>query len=270
MAVEINNPLSDPCPPEVPLSNAPLVRVIAQVRFSPILRVQDQDFIAPFQEAIRMTYPMLRWERTYSLIVGQQGAAAGNQQGVWRFTDAKDVWQWRVSLAPDFVALETTEYTSRREFIDRIKFVLGAVETHLNPGVVQRIGLRYIDRVTGDALNEIKDLVRPEMLGIVNTPLGRDVHMAISETLFNVPADKDRKLMARWGWLPANTAVDPNAIEAIGEKSWILDIDMFQTGNQKFDAMQLTGELEDFAKRLYAVFRWSVTDEFLRRYGGRV
>lgn len=56
--VSINNPLIDPPPPEVPLKSAPLIRVIAQVRFPPILSIEKQEFVASFQEAIRDKYPI--------------------------------------------------------------------------------------------------------------------------------------------------------------------------------------------------------------------
>jgi hypothetical protein len=51
------NPLVATPPPEVPLINAPLVRVIAQVRFPPILSIEQQAFVGSFQEAIRAEYP---------------------------------------------------------------------------------------------------------------------------------------------------------------------------------------------------------------------
>ena len=52
-----DTPLEGPPPPEVPLADSPLVRVIAQVRFPLIASVEKRDFIAPFQEAIRKNCP---------------------------------------------------------------------------------------------------------------------------------------------------------------------------------------------------------------------
>ena len=43
------NPLVGSPPAEVPLTDPPLVRVIAQVRFPTILSVENAEFIAPFQ-----------------------------------------------------------------------------------------------------------------------------------------------------------------------------------------------------------------------------
>ena len=258
------DPLVAPPPKEVPLRDAPLVRVIAQVRFSPILSVQQPEFIAPFQEAIRAAYPALRREHAQSLLVGPQGVASGQRQVAWRFADVDGAW--RVSLAPEFVALETTTYSSRGDFIGRMQAVLEAVAKHLEPAVLQRVGLRYIDRVTGEALEDIANLVRPEMLGIVNTPLFQHARHEFSETLLDVP-DIGGQLRARWGHLPAGSTVDPNAIEPIDEPSWILDIDMFSAHEGPFASDLLIEGLGRFAERLYTMFRWTVTEEFLRRYG---
>lgn len=265
MAVEYD-PLLGPPPEEVPLPNAPLVRVIAQVRFSSILSVQSAEFIAPFQEAIRATYPVLHQGHAQSLIIGNQVVATGQKQVAWRFTDLDGAW--RVSLAPEFVALETTAYTSRGDFIDRMQTILAAIAKHLGSVFVQRVGLRYIDRVTGDALEDITELIRPEMLGIFTTPLWQHAQHAISDALLNIP-DNGGQIRTRWGHLPAGSTLDPNAIEALDERSWILDIDMSSPWQRPFAADRLIEDIGRFAGRIYSMFRWSVTEEFLRRYGGK-
>ncbi|RME42515.1 MAG: TIGR04255 family protein [Deltaproteobacteria bacterium] len=260
-----NNPLIESPPEEVPLPAAPLVRVIAQVRFAPILAVRQADFVAPFQEAIRAHYPMLREEHKQTIAFGPQGGVAGERQVTWQFADPDD--SWRTSLSPEFVALETTVYSSRTDFIQRVRVLLEAVEEHLEPGFAVRVGLRYIDRVTGDALQRIARLVRPEMLGIVRTPLFEHAEYELSDLLLRLP-DASGRIRARWGHLPAGATIDPTAIEPGDEKSWILDLDMFSTERRPFQAGPLADDLLRFAERIYAVFRWSVTDEFLRQYGG--
>jgi len=114
--VGINNPLIDPTPPEVHLTNAPLVCVLGQVRFPQILAVEDRKFVTPFQEAIRTKYPKLRQERTYQLTFDNQEKDAVRSQAevIWRFTDVNN--HWRVSLASNFVTLDTSKYVSRQTF----------------------------------------------------------------------------------------------------------------------------------------------------------
>ncbi len=259
------DPLAGPPPKEVPLPNAPLVRVIAQVRFSSILSVQRSEFISAFQEAIRPRYPLLRREQAQGILLGPQGAAPPERQVAWRFAGADGAW--RVSLTPEFVALETKAYSSRGDFLERMQAILEAASEHLQPALAQRVGLRYIDRMTGDELADIPYLVRSEMLGIVNTSLFSHAKHLFSDALLEVPGTSE-KIRARWGHIPAHATVDPNAIEPIPEKSWILDIDMFSHESRPFEPGSLTQNLRRFAERIYTVFRWAVTEEFLRRYGG--
>lgn len=264
MAAE-HDPLVGPPPEEVPLSDAPLVRVIAQAQFPIILSVEQRDFIAPFQESIRKTYPVGKQEQTLGLAVVPHGVAPAQKQVAWRFSNVECTW--RVSLAPEFLALETTSYTSRNDFLERLQAIVEALDEHVSPSVVQRLGLRYIDRVTGEALSEIGQLVRPQVLGMLAAPMSAHARHSLSETVFAIPDTKEQ-VMVRSGRLPAKGTVDPNAIEAVDEPSWLLDLDMFSTEQRPFAPEPLISEVRRYAERLYTVFRWAVTNDFLRRYGG--
>ena len=94
------NPLSAPLPAEVPLPNSPLVRVIAQVRFPPVLSIEKQEFIAPFQEAIRATYPVLHPEQVQGIVLGPLGLAPGQKQIAWRFRDVEDAFSHGLRSLP--------------------------------------------------------------------------------------------------------------------------------------------------------------------------
>jgi uncharacterized protein (TIGR04255 family) len=181
----------------------------------------------------------------------------------WRFIDRSGAWT--VSLAPNFVAIETTRYTSRADFFARFGEVLDRVAAHFEPSLVERVGVRYIDRIENEALEEIASLVRPEVAGVLQTPLRAAAMHALSEHIFEV---EGARLLARWGILRANRTVDPAAIEPIEEPSWLLDLDMFKVGKQAFDRATIIGEARSYAERIYCFFRWAVTPAFLARYGG--
>jgi uncharacterized protein (TIGR04255 family) len=263
----IGNPLKGPPPKEVPLPKAPLVRVIAQVRFPLIVSLEKQEFMAPFQESMRSQYPVLRPEQSQGVVLGPQGLVPAQPQKIWRFNEVAG--KWRVSLAPDFIALETTSYSSRQDFFDRLTAVLNALQQHFEPKVVDRVGVRYIDRLVGPALLDIAKLVRPEVLGILAAPPGSQVEHMIAESLFSLP-ESSAMLLLRQGRLPKGSTVDPSAIDPIDEPSWILDIDMFRQQSREFVAEQISNEARGFAERIYAFFRWAVTEDFLRFFGGRV
>lgn len=254
-------------PAEVPLATAPLVRVLAQVRFPLIASVDKQDFIAPFQEALRREYPVLRPEQSRGVVLGPTGVVDTRTNNTWRFQDSKGAW--RVSVASEFLALETTKYTSRDDFLERLQRVLAALRDHIDPQVIDRIGIRYIDRVAGEEnLRDLPDLIRPEVAGVMATPLAAHTRQALSENIFVLPGDGGQ-LLARWGLLPSQGTVDPGAVEPIDEQSWLLDTDAFMAGTRDFDVDVVMEQARELAKSVYGFFRWVVTDEFLKRYGGK-
>ena len=260
----VEDPFVAPPPAEVPLRDAPLVRVIAQLRFPEVLSVEQRDLVAPFQEAIREVYPVLRQEQTQGIVLGLVGASPGKSKIAWRFSDSTS--HWRVSLTSEFLALETTSYMSRSDFFDRLRFLAGALKEYVEPSQIDRLGVRYIDRITGLDVNDLAQLVRPEVRGISGTTVGAHAIHALSESAFDL---SDARVLARWGSLPENATVDPAAIEPIEEKSWILDLDMFSTAPVPFVIDSVIANAERYAERIYTIFRWAVTDDFLARYGGK-
>jgi len=265
--VDINNPLIDPTPPEVHLTNAPLVCVLGQVRFPQILAVEDRKFVTPFQEAIRTKYPKLRQERTYQLTFDNQekDAVRSQSEAIWRFTDANN--HWRVSLASNFVALDTSKYVSRQDFLERMREVLTAVNEHIQPNLVERIGIRYVDRIEGIDVGNISNLVRSELINITASTFQEHILQSYNESLFQLP-NTQGTLVARWGLIPSNATFDPNVLEPIDQPSWFLDLDMSISENQEFDVEKILEDAKRFSERIYTFFRWSVTEEFLRRFGG--
>lgn len=261
------NPLTDPPPKEVPLENAPLIRVLAQVRFPSILAIEETGFVAPFQEAIRDIYPILQPEQTHGVVIGPQGITQISPKNIWRFVDASG--NWRVSLAPDFLAIETTSYLSRSDFLVRLEKILTALNEHVKPQIVERFGLRYVDRLKGEDIIDLSSLVRTEVAGIIPTEFGNQIYQNISESLFKLTEGQEQ-ISARWGLLPANATIDPSAIEPVDEPSWVLDLDMSFVERREFSVENLMLDAQKFAERIYTFFRWAVTDDFLRRFGGEV
>lgn len=259
----IEDPLIDPAPSEIPLASAPLVRVVAQARFPLVIAVEQQNFIAPFQGSIRSKYPILRQEQAQGVVLGAGGANQTPARTIWRFFDEGN--RWRVSLAQDFLALETIAYTSRSDFLERLREVIAPLEAHIQPTLLDRIGVRYIDRISGQGLRDIARLIRPEVRGIAGTPAATHAVHALSESLFEIDG---ARVLTRWGRLPAGGTVDPAVLEPIDEPSWILDLDAFSAAPAPFAVDRALADANRFAERIYTFFRWAVTPDFLQRYGG--
>jgi uncharacterized protein (TIGR04255 family) len=261
----IMDPFTDSPPVEVPLVDAPLVRVVAQLRFPLVAAIEQREFIAPFQEAIRSSYPVLRQEQTQQILFGANIAAPTQSVSTaWRFNSEDS--HWRVSLTSDFLALETTKYTSRSDFLKRLEQVVSALATRIDPKLLDRLGMRYIDRISGDALADIVRLVRPEVRGLMGSPAAGAVSHSITETVF---VRDDAQVLARWGRLPPNVTVDPAAIEPSEASSWILDLDMFSAAPTPFSVERVIADARGYMERLYTFFRWAVTEEFLHYFGAK-
>lgn len=255
-------PLSGPPPTEVPLEHPPLVRVICQIQFPTRLAIHKPERVSRFQELVHAEYPLLKEERIRHVVIESEGSANVKEDVVWRFFDRTR--KWRVSLATGFISLDTSNYASRQDFLERLGRLLDVVEQTFDPQVALRVGLRYVDRLTGEDFKAIDRLMRDEVVGVGSGPLGQSAQHLLTETLLQT---EEGTLQARWGSLPANVTHDPNLLEAADQRSWILDIDMFVDQEQQFIASELIGMTKKLAERIYTVFRWVVTDEFLLRYG---
>jgi uncharacterized protein (TIGR04255 family) len=272
MALQVR-PLSGPPPADVPLPRSPLARVIAQVRFAPILAIRSPDKVAVFQEIIRATYPILNQDRIQHIVITPGGTPNLQEGLIWRFSDQAKQPRWRISLGVDFIALETSAYVSRRDFINRLQSVISGLEVAFKPGDVQRFGMRYINRMVDEAVARVADLIRPKILGIAwlndepPSNLGESVTHLLTEAQLLA---EEGQIQARWGSIPKGSTYDPDALEALSEPSWVLDLDMFTQSQQAFVSDELIATATSFAERIYMVFREMVTDDFLRFYGGEL
>jgi uncharacterized protein (TIGR04255 family) len=262
----IDNPFGPPVD-EVHLRDSPLVSVIAQVRFPAVMAIQgDASFVAPFQEKLRKDYPILRPERQLQVLIGPSGGVPQDAGVIFRFQE-QDPDGWEVTLASTFVSLSTKKrYVDRSDFLTRLTVVLHALEGWLEPRVCDRIGIRFLDRVTGEPLEQISKLVRPEVLGVgaFGTEARVEVVHALADTLFRV--EDGSELRSRWGVLPPGTTYDPG-VEPINEPCWVLDLDHYTSQPQDFDLAAIGGLVATFCDRIYRFFRWAVTDEFLSTFG---
>ena len=261
---ETENPFEVKDLEEIHLPNAPLVRVIAQVRFSSIVSIQKSEFIAHFQESLRSEYPLVQSDK--NLMINIFDSQDQREEVVWRFLDESKTW--RITLASEFLAFETLKYESKDEFFSRYKQVVSFLAQHIQPSSINRIGIRYIDQIIGSELEKISDLIRNEILGIHNSSLNEHILSSLRQTLFFI--DEDKRLSTRWGKLEKQQTYDPNSMAPIDKDSWILDLDAFINKKQSFNEEDIVTQSKDLASYIYNFFRWAIKDEFLKAYGGPV
>jgi uncharacterized protein (TIGR04255 family) len=151
----------------VPLSKQPLALVAAQVRFSPVRRMND--YVPAIQEEFRRHgYPIERAGKVQQLSI-TPGAVQVVEQERWEYRTKDETWS--VLVLQDNVVLQTTAYQRFEAFaehLDRaVRTVLAKTE-HDQLGVVQRVGLRYVDLVQPRAGEDFRFYLRPGFHGVAD------------------------------------------------------------------------------------------------------
>jgi uncharacterized protein (TIGR04255 family) len=271
VAIDWDLPFGPESPEEILLPDNQLVEVIAQIRFPVVASIARQDFLGPFQERIRSEYPILRQQFETGLVITPDGVAAQRESSaIWRLTNPEG--SWTVSVAPGFVALQTTAYERRADFFVRLGRVLSAFEEEVKPGLFDRLGVRYVNRLVGEPwLKDLTRYIRKEALGLAQLNYANDQAVMSQYVAFAQFLIGEAALLVRTAYLPPNATVDPS-VEAISDPSWLLDLDMSTTPSApgKFDSARLTALGEEHAANIYRFFRWAVTPEMIKRAGGHV
>lgn len=253
--------------PETPLPASPLKAVLFQVRFpASILHAKVALESAEFGEDITKEYPFRDTGQILNLIVQPGKQPEPSPAGeTYIFIDKSQ--KWRAEVAGSTLNLVTTQYTSRTDFIDRARRLLGIIATHLEPPSIARLGIRYINRVEDDDTRRwIRTLtVGTQGISIVETAADGGMIHALQDARYLWP--DQIALQARWGILPPNALMAP-VLAPSPKRSWVLDIDVFREEFREFDPNGLADDLSRYAERAYRFFRWALPAEALQPFRG--
>lgn len=249
--------LNFPHHPDIPLATPPLAEVICQVRFPPILRIVREE-PSDFQERVRNRFPLLEVEQ--GVVVKIPAPASSGMPSteipprVFRFGSADD--QTVISLAIDFYALSTQNYTHWDDFAVDLKLAQAAVEAVYHPAHAKRIGLRYINRFTPELANcatmgEVFALFKPELTSLLQTDAWSQPTSLVTQLNLR---DDDAMLTLRTAY-----SSDP------GEPFFLLDFDYYEEGQLGFE--RLIERCERYHRVIYDAFRWSLRESSLTRFG---
>lgn len=264
------HPFADKEPGNIPLSSAPLVRTIAQIKY-PLLTqfsINGDAVASAVAGALIEHYPLLEVGHEVSVIITADGPSEQRSATrIWRLVSADRAWQ--MTFTGTFLSIDTTKYVRRRDFAQRLTDAWEALNQHVPVPYIERLGVRYINQVTDRAhLSRLDELLRPEMLGIA---LAQDVDEAqlatsITEAQYRFP--DGAAFTARWGMLPAGTNIE-NAGPPFDYPTWILDTDSFcEFKHNSNSGQNLFEDVRALALRSYQFFRWAVTKDFISTFGG--
>jgi uncharacterized protein (TIGR04255 family) len=256
---------------EVHLHHAPLAKVLMQVQYSRAPQLVTDAAESIIADALGR-YPVRRRQVVAgtlpSVVINGQplqlpaGVSAGT---VLLYSEPSDSWQ--VTVTETSVSLETTDYSTRDDFCDRASEVFQAIATVALPPVVDRVGLRYINRLTGERLSRVSEFAIPQLHGLhgrVEQPLV--VQHSVTDSLIEI--SETERLQVRSGLLPAGAGFDP-ALPVLPQPGWVLDMDVYTIqGGFVFDTDDLTIRLRRYAETVYAFFRFATTDAFQDEHRG--
>jgi len=258
-------PLGGPPPAEVVLRKSPLVRVVAQVRFSSVLRIETREAVTSFQDKIRSAYPHFSQVAAQQLQLDLTSGVPNLRPAtisVWRFSNADR--SMLLSLTSEVVTLEAKTYHGRSDFVPLWSEILSCLQQVFQPALAVRTGIRYVNRLDKASLERLTEWVQPNLVGVALPEIKTFVTQAFSEASIKV---EEGDLQLRWGILPANATTDPGLLDPIPETSWVLDLDVSSPDQKPFEVAALTAEFGTLAKRAYAVFRWAITKAGLEHFG---
>lgn len=257
--------------PEVHLELAPLAKVLMQVQFSRTPQLVTDEAESVMAERLAR-YPV---RRRQAVGMAEVAFSVNGQpmpfpmpaapSAFLTFSDASSTWT--VSVTDTAISLETTAYTSRDDFCDRALELFAAIASVALPPVVDRVGLRYIDRLLGDGLAELPRFVIPQLRGLYGV-VQDDLALVHSVTDSLIEIGPAERLQVKSGVLPAGMAFDP-ILPPVGQPSWLLDIDVFTTtGGFPFEPPALAERLRGYAQMAYAFFRFATTEAFQEHHQG--
>lgn len=252
-----------PEPDRSRLPRSPLELVVFQVRFDRHVAISDgrtatrlQQALADRAEGFDQISEVTAGE--INVAVGPAGQAVNEARSTgWRFGGATTA----AVLMPDHLALETSAYTTWEDFAPVLAAIVDATAEVVDPALEQRIGLRYVDRITELSLKTPLDwsrYIREELLGPIRHPqLGPHVLSAHQQVV--VDLDGEARCGLRHGPLE-NTAT--NAVD------YVLDFDIFRQGGRPFDPDSIKDTAESFHTWALQLFHATVTDELLEYLRG--
>jgi uncharacterized protein (TIGR04255 family) len=253
--------------------NAPVIYVIVQVRFSPVLSLQT--YISEIQEHFRRNgFPAFvqrfNFQLGLSVMPPNNTEPAASPIPVERtpayvFSN-RDSSQSFV-LEQNGLTLHVTDYEDFSRFLDLFLKPLNRINEVVKPDSSERIGLRYFDAVLPHEGAKIQNYFIPEVLGLSSKPLAGSLQHSFSETMFrNGDTSTVSRVLVRDGQIafPPDLvsfpiSINPRFTGQVGPHATI-DTDSSQQIRAEMDPSKIRSTLEGLRKSVDQAFHAVVTD----------
>lgn len=244
-------------PGHVKLRNAPLKRMICQLRYPPELGF-GASVVRPLQKALADDYPNATSQQAvWGVTLGPDGKPVTfDVREVFRFASENETAV--VQVTSEFLAFETTAYSRFPDFAARWQKILRAAIQVLELRKQQRLGLRYtnvIERQDTRTVSDWRGLIQDHLLASA-------LHMAASSDA--VPLSSEQSLVLqtaqgtclfRHGFPNLSTLNEPL------QPGYILDIDSYDDHLQDINIDQHMALLSAWNHQSYRLLQSAVSDE---------
>lgn len=253
--------------PPLHLSRTPLIYVVTQVRFSAVMSIEK--YVPEIQEKLRHRYPWFQHSKIQEVALTSPGTPAVSFNDRFEFLAREK--RTGIVLTRNSIALHTNKYSNFEEFEEEFGNALSAVHESVGLGLVERIGLRYIDLVRLTEGESWPDYIQRELLGLDPSLVGvsqwssqfgsigkTDVGTLVFRFLQSenpLPPDLS----------PGGLHYDKELLRP-GEVGTILDFDHYSEANGEFVFDSVLTAIGDLHDNLDRAFRNSVTKAALRKW----
>ena len=233
----------------IELIASPLELVICQLRFPLVLGLSTGAPPEAFHKRIADKYPIVTRRQITSVEIGEAGVK-GMASFLWAFEDKNG--NWTVSLAPNFLSIETKKYTRFEEFVARFLEVMGIVREMYDVKLQERLGLRYVDHFSKAIQPNLPDhwitLIRPELIPMRSLKAAEEKQHASFESRFS---RRDFILAIRGVYLE-------KGFPGVTTDELVLDFDCYTEARADFDGVEKA--LLEYRSHSYLAFRWAIGD----------
>jgi uncharacterized protein (TIGR04255 family) len=252
----------------VKLQQTPLALVLCQVRWPEMSFLRDEalEKLADRLGQEFEDYPVVSRADEVAYSFGPQGVTHMVAGKVFQWASVDQTWH--ISLARRFVTFHCTEYPGYIEFNRRLYAVLSSVRDLVGVPLIDRVGMRYVNRMSDPNVDGLLSFVRPEVLGFrgigVESP---EVILqgSINQATYTVG---DATLQVRSGITGPGETVDPS-IPPLPTQSWVLDLDAAIERRAPFDVDAIIGSASHLADVDYDYFKYIIADGFEDHFGKR-
>lgn len=240
--------------------NAQLIEVICQLRFPEILSI-GTTVPDRFQEAIRAEFP--RYSKLQEMSAPKLAGTPGNmtlqkQEPTINHQFVSADGTWRVNLTSKFISLACSRYTCWEDFAGKLDKPLAAFIQLYKPAYFERVGLRYVNFISRNALElsgvPFRELIEPCWLG----PLSEEAVQEIGCSRCSLDVE-----MSIRGGCRVKIHAGPGMVKRAGQQDtevkFIFDQDLYMPGQVPVNVS--AGALQTLHSQAFSIFRGAITDK---------